>query len=135
MYLSAIVRRRDLKSLRDLTGDHLPLLRNIYDKGTKAIADTYGLPATQLRIYFHYQPSFYHLHVHFTYLKYDAPGIFCEKSHLLLSVINNLELMSDYYQKATLPFVVLENDSLFEKLEKDTIVKRRKLNTDENGSN
>jgi m7GpppX diphosphatase len=41
----------------------------------KAIKEKYGIPCSQLRIYIHYQPSFYHLHVHFTYLKYDAPGI------------------------------------------------------------
>jgi hypothetical protein len=41
----------------------------------KAIEEKYGIPCSQLWIYIHYQPSFYHLHVHFTYLKYDAPGI------------------------------------------------------------
>ena len=34
LYLVAIVHKHGLKSLRDLTADHLPLLRNILDKGT-----------------------------------------------------------------------------------------------------
>ncbi|KAF2346969.1 HIT-like domain, partial [Trinorchestia longiramus] len=32
LYCQAIVNRRDLASIRDLTGDCLPLLRNIRDK-------------------------------------------------------------------------------------------------------
>ncbi|GLV42624.1 uncharacterized protein CBL_03363 [Carabus blaptoides fortunei] len=73
LYLLALVHPKDIRSLRDLTGNHIPLLKNIFDKGTKAIEDKYGLNKSQLRIYLHYQPSFYHLHVHFTYLKHDAP--------------------------------------------------------------
>ncbi len=33
LYLIAIVHRRDVKSLRDLTSEHLPLLTNIRSKG------------------------------------------------------------------------------------------------------
>lgn len=34
LYLQAIVRRRDLTSIRDLRGNHIPLLKNIMKKGT-----------------------------------------------------------------------------------------------------
>lgn len=110
LYAVAIVHRTNLKSIRSLNAEHLPLLRNIRDQGVTAIERLYKLDRSQLRIYFHYQPSFYHLHVHFTYLKYDAPGIFCEKSHLLDTVIDNIELLSDYYAKATLSFVIRASD-------------------------
>ena len=92
----------------------MELLRNIQRKGQAAILEKYGVPETQLRTYFHYQPTFYHLHVHFTFLKHEAPGIFCEKSHLLQTVINNLELLPEYYARATLPFVVRESDPMYE---------------------
>lgn len=111
-YAVAIVRRRDLKSIRSLTGDHLELLRNLRDKGVAAIEQRFKLRRSELRIYFHYQPSFHHLHAHFTYLNYNAPGIFCEKSHLLDTVISNVELMPDYYQRATLSFVLDESSPL-----------------------
>lgn len=78
-YAIAIVHQLNLKSLRSLTAEHLPLLRNIQSKGVAAIHEKYELNETQLRIYLHYQPSFYHLHVHFTYLKHEAPGIHCER--------------------------------------------------------
>lgn len=34
LYLQAIVHRRDLRSVRDLRGQHIPLLRNVYEKCT-----------------------------------------------------------------------------------------------------
>ncbi|KDR15367.1 Scavenger mRNA-decapping enzyme DcpS [Zootermopsis nevadensis] len=125
LYLIAIVHQTGIKSLRDLNSCHLPLLKNIKEKGIKAIKEKYNIPSSQLRIYVHYQPSFYHLHVHFTYLKYVAPGIHAERSHILSSVIDNIELMHDYYQKATLSFVVKETETLFLEYEKRGIVKKR----------
>lgn len=116
LYLLALVRVRGIKSLRDLTGEHLPLLRNIKERGTEAIRERYGIGADTLRVYLHYQPTFYHLHVHFTFLQHDPPGIQCEKSHLLAAVIGNLELVPDYYQRATLCCVFKETDKLYEKL-------------------
>ncbi|CAG9761652.1 unnamed protein product [Ceutorhynchus assimilis] len=123
LYFLAICNRRDLKSLRDLTGDHLVLLNNIKTKTLQAIEAKYKLDSSQLRIYLHYQPSFYHLHIHFTYIKHEAPGILAERAHLLTIVIGNLQLASDYYKKITIPFVVRENDKLFARLEKEGILK------------
>lgn len=116
LYLLALVRPRGIKSLRDLTAAHLPLLRNIKEGGTKAIKERYGISSDHLRVYLHYQPTFYHLHVHFTYLKHDPPGIHCEKSHLLTTIIENLELIPDYYQRVTLSCVLSETDKLYAKL-------------------
>lgn len=90
----------------------------------EAIESKYKVPRTQLRIYLHYQPSFYHLHIHFTYLKHEAPGIFAEKSHILSQVISSIELLPDYYQKVTLPFVIRENDNLFQKYVDKGILKK-----------
>lgn len=116
LYLLALVHPRGIRSLRDLTAAHLPLLRNIRDRGTEAIRERYGIGPDKLRVYLHYQPTFYHLHVHFTFLQHDPPGIQCEKSHLLSTVIGNLELLPDYYQKATLSCVLKETDKLYGKL-------------------
>lgn len=132
LYLLAVIHKRDIKSLRDLTVAHLPLLKNVRDKGIDAIEQKYGVKRSQLRIYFHYQPSFYHLHVHFTYLKHEAPGIFCEKSHLLDSVVNNIELMPDYYQRATLSFVAKETDILYDRFNEASSAKKIKIG-DSNG--
>ena len=80
-----------------------------------AIQEKFSVPKTKLRIYLHYQPSYYHLHVHFTHLKYDAPGSGAERAHLLSDVINNIELDPAYYQKKTLAFTVKANQGLCKK--------------------
>lgn len=113
MYVTAIVMNRNIKSIRDLRESHLPLLENIKTKCFKAIKDKFGVDSSEIRAYFHYQPSYYHLHIHFNYLRYDAPGIFCDKAHLLNSVIDNIKLMPNYYERATLSFVARENDKLY----------------------
>lgn len=125
LYCLAIVHRRDLKSLRDLNEKHLTLLKNIRDAGCAAIEKKFNLKKSQLRIYFHYQPSFYHLHVHFNSLKNEFPGIYCEKSHLLDTVINNIELLSDYYKKSTIPFALYEGDRLLEKFEEENVIVKK----------
>ncbi|XP_033164651.1 m7GpppX diphosphatase [Drosophila mauritiana] len=119
LYLLGIVHKRDIKSLRDLNGSHLDLLRNVRQASKDAISKLYGINPNQLRMYFHYQPSFYHLHVHINPVRNDAPGIWCEKSHMLDTVINNLELMPDYYQRATLPFVLYEGNKLLDLYEQE----------------
>ncbi|XP_055853182.1 m7GpppX diphosphatase [Episyrphus balteatus] len=125
LYLLAIVHKHDIKSLRDLNSTHLPLLKNIRDSGTRAIEDKYGIPASQMRMYFHYQPSFYHLHVHFNPVGNDAPGIWCEKSHILETVINNLELVGDYYQRVTIPFVAYEGNKLLDIYDEELSVRKK----------
>jgi len=56
-------------SVRDLTANELPLLEGIRDKGTKLMKEKYGIDSNQTLMYFHYQPTFYHLHVHIVNLK------------------------------------------------------------------
>lgn len=124
LYLLAIVRDRNILSIRDLREHHLTLLENVKVKSLKLIEEKYGVAPNQIRAYIHYQPSFYHLHIHFTYIKYDAPGISCEKSHLLDTVINNIKLIPDYYQRATLTFAVRENDKLYQALKEAEGIKK-----------
>ncbi|XP_021957125.1 m7GpppX diphosphatase [Folsomia candida] len=116
LYLLAIINQRGIKSVRELNETHLPLLKNILSSGSKIIEEKYGLRRSQLRIYFHYQPTYYHLHVHFNPLNYDAPGIMMEKGHLLQEVISNIEKNSSYYQEATLFFRVRRKHELYRRL-------------------
>ncbi|KAJ1935421.1 hypothetical protein FBU59_005391, partial [Linderina macrospora] len=114
LYLVVIVRRRDIRSLRDLGSQHLPLLKNIRDKVEAAVEKTYGVGADQLRLYVHYQPSYYHFHVHVTNINFEGKGMLAGRAHLLDSVIDNIEnIASDYYQKASLSFVLGSDDALW----------------------
>ncbi|XP_004438508.1 PREDICTED: m7GpppX diphosphatase isoform X1 [Ceratotherium simum simum] len=112
LYLIAICHRRGIKSLRDLTPEHLPLLRNILREGQEAILQRYQVKADRLRVYLHYLPSYYHLHVHFTALGFEAPGAGVERAHLLAEVIENLECDPEYYQQRTLTFALRADDPL-----------------------
>ncbi|KAM9849541.1 m7GpppX diphosphatase [Aulostomus maculatus] len=112
LHLIAIVQKRDIKSLRDLTSEHLPLLQNVLQKGKDAILQRYSLPGSKLRIFLHYQPSYYHLHVHFSRLSYQMPGCGVERAHLLTDVIQNLQWDSQYYIKRTLSFPLRAEDGL-----------------------
>ncbi|XP_058806145.1 m7GpppX diphosphatase-like [Phymastichus coffea] len=117
-----VLAKKRIKSLRELNETHLPLLKNIRDTGRDVIKKQYNLPSSQIRTYIHYQPSYYHLHVHFTYLMFETPGIYCEKAHLLSTVISNIETCSDYYQKAVLSFVVKDDDPLCKKYQENGVL-------------
>ncbi|XP_005378567.1 PREDICTED: m7GpppX diphosphatase [Chinchilla lanigera] len=117
LYLIAICHRRGIRSLRDLTPEHLPLLRNILREGQEAILQRYQMPGDRLRVYLHYLPSYYHLHVHFTALGFEAPGAGVERAHLLAEVIENLECDPTHYQRRTLTFALRAADPLLRLLQ------------------
>ncbi|KAI6208398.1 M7GpppX diphosphatase [Aphelenchoides besseyi] len=114
LYYQAIVVRRDLKSIRDLTERELPLLKNILKKSIDAIFQKHGVPESRLKIHFHYYPSYYHLHVHFQYIGAEVSQPFV----YLQQAIANIELIPDYYQRATLSCVIKEGQPLFELFKK-----------------
>ena len=76
LYLTVIVHRRDIKSLRDLNASHLPLLKEIRRKVLEVIPQKYpAVGADEVRLFVHYQPTYYHFHVHVAHLRHDTiPG-------------------------------------------------------------
>ncbi|KAE9416623.1 hypothetical protein Angca_009710, partial [Angiostrongylus cantonensis] len=114
LYVLAMIHRRGVRSIRDLTANDLPLLENVRSRALCAIREKYGARPDQIRAYFHYQPSFYHLHVHFVSLKYDAPASSTLAAVLLDDVINNLKIAPDYYRRATLSFTRKNSDKLLQ---------------------
>ncbi len=59
------------------------------DAPTQAIEQRHGIQPHQLRMFVHYQPSYYHFHVHFchTGLGNNGPGAAVGKAHLLDDII------------------------------------------------
>ena len=112
LYCLAIPTQRDLKSVRDLTGEHLPLLKAIRDESLDAIETKFNINRSKIMSYFHYQPTFYHLHVHFTHCEntsWDKRD--CVR---LDDAITNIEMLPDYYQRATLTYKVGTQMPLFD---------------------
>lgn len=112
LYLIAICHQRNIKSLRDLRAQHLPLLLNVLHRGTEIISERYDVPRSKLRVFLHYQPSYYHLHVHFTLLGFEAPGCAVERAHLLQDVIHNVQSDGDFYRSRTLYCPLRADDGL-----------------------
>uniref|UniRef100_A0A7S3XX35 Scavenger mRNA-decapping enzyme DcpS n=1 Tax=Heterosigma akashiwo TaxID=2829 RepID=A0A7S3XX35_HETAK len=129
IYCLGIVQLRGLKSLRDLRGAaHLPLLRRLAGEGLSQVAALYSLPRgpgggggdgpasparlrRQLRVFVHYQPQFYHFHVHYVHAANDL-GATCDRAHLLTDVIQNLELDPDFYTTRTITHRLQVTDQL-----------------------
>lgn len=103
LYLQALFRDVSLLSIRDLRAAHLPLLRRVRDAVLGSCTER-GFPANQLRLFFHYFPSFWRLHLHVAHIRCVVPGggLNAGRAVLLEDVIQNLELVPDYYEKATL---------------------------------
>ena len=112
LYCLAIVKETGLASIRDLRARHIPMLRNMLRECPLAIQQTYGVPSNQLRIFFHYQPQFYHLHVHVTRLENEI-GSQVERGHLVNDVIQNLEMDNDYYTKRTITYKLRTNETIY----------------------
>ena len=67
-----------------------------------------------IRAYLHYQPSYYHLHVHFTHLRFSAPKSSVGEAHLLDDIIDNIAAVDPmFYVKRTLSFVLKESSQLW----------------------
>jgi m7GpppX diphosphatase len=113
LYCLAMVAQRGIACLRDLTDTHLPLLRHIREHVAKAIATNYNVPANKLRLFVHYQPTYYHFHVHVVHTSLFLAGFNASKAHLLADVIDNLTLDGNYYAKRTLCFEMAPDDPLY----------------------
>lgn len=98
----SILQDRAIRTLRDLHGAHVPMLRAMLQSCLQAIERETGIAREGVMVYIHYPPSVYQLHVHFTF----PYGQFCHKEafriHPLQQVIANLEIDPEYYRKVTL---------------------------------
>lgn len=103
LYCLGIVKAKGIATLRDLRGDHIPMLKSMQSQGYNAIERIYGVKADQIKCFVHYQPQFYHFHVHFTRLENEI-GTTVERAHLLTDVIQNLEMDGSYYEKRTITY-------------------------------
>ncbi|SPO00147.1 related to histidine triad protein member [Cephalotrichum gorgonifer] len=95
LHLLALVERRDLWSLRDLKKKHIPWLEHMKAKLVAATVETYPtLEADQLKLYVHYQPTYYHLHIHIVNVAHEAgPTQATGKAVGLEGIIETLKAM------------------------------------------
>lgn len=120
MYLLAISKDPAIRSLRDLDGNkHLDLLKGIRRAVHEQVPIRYsGITGAQLRCFIHYQPTYYHFHVHVVHVDMvDGIGALVGQAHLLDDVIDNLgNFGADFYQRKTLTYQLGRNHELFDRL-------------------
>ena len=127
LYCLAMVKRRDLYTLRDLNKSHIPMLKNIREEGLRAIEAKFGVKSSSIRVFIHYYPTFYHLHVHFAHVKIWH-GCSCTHAHLLDDVIENINCYSidktigDYYQTKTITSLVKDGTKIHKLLLAEKVI-------------
>ena len=95
LYLLAMPKNRALKSVRDLTGEHLPMLKSILAESYELIEAKFKVPKHKIIAMFHYLPTYWLLHVHFVHIDKQIRDA---RDHIPLEVvIDNIEMMTDYY--------------------------------------
>ncbi|CCH41905.1 hypothetical protein BN7_1444 [Wickerhamomyces ciferrii] len=118
LYLVAIVYREDIKSLRDLNPSHKEWLQDLNLKIRKVVASSYNgqvLP-DELRLFIHYQPSYYHFHIHVVNILHPGlgDGIAAGKAILLEDVIEQLNYLGPKgFSNKTISYVIGENHPLW----------------------
>ncbi|OIW28399.1 scavenger mRNA decapping enzyme [Coniochaeta ligniaria NRRL 30616] len=95
LHLLGLVERRDIWSLRDLRKKHVPWLRHMRAKLLEAATNVYpAIEQDQLKLYVHYQPTYYHFHIHIVHVQLEAGATQATgKAVGLESIIEQLEVM------------------------------------------
>lgn len=96
LHLLGLVERRDIWSLRDLRRKHVPWLRHMRDKFLDATTRVYpSIERDQLKLYVHYQPTYYHFHIHIVHVALEAGATQATgKAVGLEGIISQLETMA-----------------------------------------
>jgi m7GpppX diphosphatase len=102
MHLLCMPTDNTLRSIRSLNSSHIPLLEHMKRETIRIIKNKYGLDENNLKMLFHYEPSTYHLHIHFINIAHHEARTSVEYSHELNSVIFNIKLCHNYYQHVIL---------------------------------
>ncbi|KAH6916829.1 mRNA decapping enzyme [Coprinopsis sp. MPI-PUGE-AT-0042] len=123
LYLMALVKDGSIRSLRDLRGEHIPILKGIRDEADRIVKEKWQLKPGSLRCYIHYQPSYYHFHVHIVNVNYQGGmlGMTVGQAHLLDDIISLLEIDPDIFQKMTLSYGLGDQHELLGRIQEAAV--------------
>ena len=97
-HLLAFPKDKTIKSIRDLTNEHIPLLKEIVKKSKEYIKKKFNIDKNEIEAHFDYPPTVLLLHIHFELAnnkKFRKPLF----EHSVNSVIENIRIDPDYYKK------------------------------------
>ncbi|KAF2829266.1 scavenger mRNA decapping enzyme [Ophiobolus disseminans] len=122
LHLLGLVERRDIWSVRDLKKRNVEWLEHMRGKMIEATVKLYPhVERDQLKLYVHYQPTYYHFHIHIVHVSLEAGSTQATGKALgLENIISQLETMSDGddagMQDVSLTFHLGERSELWEKV-------------------
>ncbi|KAH9386491.1 m7GpppX diphosphatase [Nematocida major] len=113
LYLLVLFRDPAIYTIRELTGSHIPLLLRIQEAVAATLA-LYSYRADQVKMYFHYYPTFYRAHIHVASIKtaHMGEGVGC--AVLLHDVIENLKVAPEFYKQRTMEIVLSKGSYIYE---------------------
>jgi len=102
LHILCFFKDKKLYSIRELTSEHISMLENSIINCKKCIKEKYNILEDNLLVFFHYHPSVWQLHIHFTNIKLISNSILIPRAHLVSQLIENLRIDSNYYKKVKL---------------------------------
>jgi m7GpppX diphosphatase len=112
----ALTFNNDIKSIRDLNHNHLNLLEKLSNNGREVLAKKFKFTKNKIRAFVHYPPTFYYFHVHYLHVDLESSSITVNRAIDLNTIIQNIKIQSDYYQKVELEVTLLKGSKLDELL-------------------
>ncbi|KAI4939857.1 uncharacterized protein J4E92_001143 [Alternaria infectoria] len=125
LHLLGIVERRDIWSVRDLKKDMAEWVKHMREKMLEATVKLYPeLERDELKLYVHYQPTYYHFHIHIVHVSLEAGSTQATGKALgLENIISQLETMASTssssppgMQDVSLTYHLGERSDLWEKV-------------------
>ena len=107
LHYIAIIKHKNVKTLRDLNSNHLEMLKVIDEKGKETISKRHSIDCNNIISFVHYYPTYYHFHIHFMNIMH--PSAFEGKNHYIHNIIQNIKICSDYYQKVDIQLILPVN--------------------------
>ncbi|KAF2492010.1 scavenger mRNA decapping enzyme [Lophium mytilinum] len=97
LHLLGLVERREIWSVRDLKKKHITWVKHMREKLLDAAVKLYPeLEKDQLKLYVHYQPTYYHFHIHIVHVSLEAGSTQATGKALGLdNIISQLETLGD----------------------------------------
>ncbi|CAG5163302.1 uncharacterized protein ALTATR162_LOCUS6404 [Alternaria atra] len=125
LHLLGLVERRDIWSVRDLKQNMAEWVKHMREKMIEATVKLYPeIERDELKLYVHYQPTYYHFHIHIVHVSLEAGSTQATGKALgLENIISQLENMaskstasSPGMQDVSLTYHLGERSDLWEKV-------------------
>ncbi|KAF2672528.1 scavenger mRNA decapping enzyme [Microthyrium microscopicum] len=120
LHLLGIVVRRDIWSLRDLKHEHIPWLKHMREQLVLHTTKLYpDIEADELKLYVHYQPTYYHFHIHVVHCQLEAGATQAVgKAFGLENLVSQLEMLpkNKTLAELDLTYAIGENHDLWKQV-------------------